>query len=341
LWFRVRRFDRICFSKRDKPTEPETNIHIPSFFKTWSKSDYVCRFENNKKMTVLRHTIGKSTLSQGLAVPKSLESWIDAPDRGQKKYLTLLFDDKRATVTLRRLANAKEHVQIRYENNEGLPIRQWLASIFTPTEDGMGGEYIELHKVGNDVYRVTPYPLSHRSESRLNVVEWIFHRTDRQLFYSRDAVREIPAIVQSVVYSPSEGQAFYNRQLASYFVAWDWQKEQRAIPELPLKCDFIKNKVQVEVEFGNARTYYQDYVKFLLAFQQRTIKLGVLIVPTENFAGNLCLVGREKAKERGRKSYSGMIHMEKVRRELPFLAFMLKMPLAVAGIDVYGTRSEK
>jgi hypothetical protein len=29
--------------------------------------------------------------------------------------------------------------------------------------------------------------------------------------------------------------------------------------------------------------------------------------------------------------------MEKVRRELPFLAFMLKMPLAIASIDVYTT----
>jgi hypothetical protein len=184
---------------------------------------------------------------------------------------------------------------------------------------------------------VSPFPSSKKSGSRLTIFEWIFHRTNERAFYTRDAVREIPAIVQSVHFCPSEGQAFYNRQLSRHFVSWQWQREQRAIPELPLKCDFIKNSVQVEVEFGNARTYYQDYIKFLLAFQQRTTKLGVLIVPSENFAGALCLVGQEKAKEKGRKSYSGMIHMEKVRRELPFLAFMLKMPLAIASIDVYTT----
>ncbi len=289
-------------------------------------------------MTVLRHTIGKSTLSEGLTVPKSLESWVGAPNRGQKRKLTLLFDDQHAVVTLRRLANARGHVQIKYENKESKPFRQWLASLFTPTEDGMGGEYIELHKVDDETYRVTPFPLSKKSEDRLTVVEWIFHRTNERAFHSRDAVREIPAIVQSVQYSPSEGQAFYNRQLSHYFVLWEWQREQQAIPELPLKCDFIKNNVQVEVEFGNARTYYQDYIKFLLAFQQRTTKLGVLIVPTEKFAHDLCLVGQEKAKDKGRKSYSGMIHMEKVRRELPFLAFMLNMPLAIACIDVCRSR---
>lgn len=90
-------------------------------------------------MTVLRHTIGKSTLSEGLAVPKSLESWVGAPNRGQKRKLTLLFDNQHAVVTLRRLANARDHVQIKYENKEGLLFRQWLASLFTPTEDGMGG----------------------------------------------------------------------------------------------------------------------------------------------------------------------------------------------------------
>ena len=289
-------------------------------------------------MTVLRHTIGKSTLSEGLAIPKSLESWVDAPERGQKRELTLLFGDKSVKATLRRLANARGHVQIKYENKRGIPFRQWLASLFSPTEDSMTGEYIELHKVGDDTYKVFPFTLSEKPEDRLTVVEWIFHRTSKHVFHSRDAVREIPAIVQSVQYLPSEGQSFYNRQLSRYFVSWDWQREQKAIPELPLKCDFIKNNVQVEVEFGNARTYYQDYIKFLLAFQRGTTKLGVLIVPTENFANNLCLVGQEKAKAKGRKSYSGMINVAKVRRELPFLTFMLKMPLAIASIDVYNSK---
>lgn len=92
----------------------------------------------------------------------------------------------------------------------------------------------------------------------------------------------------------------------------------------------------MEVEFGDARTYYQDYIKFLLGFQQRTASVGVLIVPTEGFARALCAVGRKRARAKGRSSYSGMIHIEKVKRELPFLSPMLKVPLAIAGIHVHG-----
>lgn len=289
-------------------------------------------------MTVLRHTVGKSTLKEGMAVPKALEKWVGAPAAGQKRHIVLVFDNGRVRATLRRLANARGHVQIKYENKEGLPFRNWLASLFSPSEAGMEGEYLELERVELDTFRVHPFPLSCQPQNRLTIVDWILHRTDERALRSFPPVREIPAIIQSVQFIPSEGQAFYNRQLSRFFVSWQWERERRVIPELPLKSDFVKSSVQVEVEFGNARTYYQDYIKFLLAFEQRTADLGVLIVPTAAFAETLCAVGRRKAKEKGRSSYTGMIHIEKVRRELPFLSFMLNVPLAIAGIDVYSKK---
>jgi len=122
--------------------------------------------------------------------------------------------------------------------------------------------------------------------------------------------------------------------LSHFFEDWNWEAEKQVIPSLPLKSDFMKGAVQVEVEFGNARTYYQDYIKFMLAFNQKAMEVGVLVVPTEDFARTLCAVGRKKALAKGRHSYSGMIHIEKVRRELAYLAFMLRIPLAIAGIGV-------
>lgn len=288
-------------------------------------------------MADLRHTVGKSTLAEGMAVPKSHEAWIDAPQRGEKRLIALLFDGQSVTATLRRLANTREHVQIKYENKGCAPFRDWLTSVFSPDGSGMTGEYLELERLGHDVFRVHAYPVSRQPEKRLSIAEWVFHRTDRQAFRNFTAIREIPAIVQSVEFEPSEGQSFYNRQLSRFFTSWQWQSECRVIPELPLKCDFIKDAVQVEVEFGNARTYYQDYIKFLLAFQQKAASVGVLIVPTEGFAHALCTVGRKRALAKGRSSYSGMIHIEKVKRELPFLSPMLKVPLAIAGIHVHGT----
>src|SRR3712207_7188585 len=36
--------------------------------------------------------------------------------------------------------------------------------------------------------------------------------------------------------------------------------------------------------FRSARVYYQDYIKFLLAFRHRAAKLGILLCPTNAFA---------------------------------------------------------
>jgi hypothetical protein len=257
---------------------------------------------------------------------------MEAPAPGQKREITLIFDDMRACATLRCLANAREHVQIKYENNQGLPFRQWLARVFAASQGGLKGEYLELERMERDVFRVGAFSISSQPPLHLEGSEWIFHRCDGRVFQRLAPVREIPAIIHNVELKSEEGQSFYNGQLARLFTDWSWESEKRVVPELPLKSDFLKGRVQVEVEFGNARTYYQDYVKFMLASHYKTSEFGILIVPTEDFARSLCEVGRRRAVAKGRDSYSGMIHLEKVRRELDFLKFMLATPFAIAGI---------
>ena len=96
----------------------------------------------------------------------------------------------------------------------------------------------------------------------------------------------------------------------------------------------------MEVEFGNARSYYQDYVKFMLAKKYQSARLGVLICPTNSFASLLCELGRQRARENvvGERVpvYSGMMSYEKAVRELPFLGFMFEMPIVVAGVGICG-----
>ena len=283
-------------------------------------------------MTTLRHAVGKSTLTEGITVPKNLEGWIRAPVAGEKREISILFDDQQVNATLRRLANARGHVQIKYENKDAQAFRSWLNSLFSAAMNDMDGQYLELARVEEDTFRVNAYPLKYQPSKRLVVSDWIFHRTTIRSLEKYEAVREIPAMVQSVEFNADEGQVFYNRKLSHIFKEWNWEAEKRVIPSLPLKSDFKKGAVQVEVEFGNARTYYQDYIKFMLAFNQQAAEIGVLIVPTEKFARLLCEVGRQRALAKGRKSYSGMIHLEKVRRELAYLEFMLSMPLAIAGV---------
>ena len=286
-------------------------------------------------MTTLRHVVGKSTLAEGLTVPKGLEEWIRAPDAGEKRQIKLLYDEGEITATLRRLANARGHVQIKYQNKEAARFRRWLTWVFSATVTGMEGEYLELVRVGGDTFRVNAFPINRQPAKGLVVSEWILHRTSEHAVETYEPIREIPAIVQSVEFNAAEGQGFYNRLLRKAFSQWHWESEKRVHPDLLLKCDFIKGAVLVEVEFGNARTYYQDYIKFMLAFNQKAAEVGVLVVPAQAFARLLCDVGRAKAVAQGRRYYSGMIDMAKVRRELPYLDFMLSMPLAIAAIGVH------
>jgi hypothetical protein len=288
--------------------------------------------ERDNNEVVIRHAVGKSTLKEGFTIPHSFEDWFEAPAAGQKRMISLSFDGQHVPATLRRLANARGHVQVKYENAAGRPFRNWLTKHFRSAAGGLVGEYIEISRVSESAYRIRAFPASTQPETRLEVTEWLFHGTDDGLFEQYSAAREIPAIIRNISFNKSEGQSYYNRLLSSHFADWNWESEKQVIPELPLKCDFVKDAVQVEVEFGNARTYYQDFVKFMLAHNRRTAEIGILVVPSEVFARQLCDVGRQRAVAKGRRCYSGMIHLEKVRRELKFLEFMLTMPIAIAGI---------
>lgn len=78
----------------------------------------------------LRHAVGRSTLAEGFAVPRHLEEWIGAPEKGKKRSITLTFDGMEARVTLRRLANAYGHVQVKYDSKDSSAFRQWLSHTF-------------------------------------------------------------------------------------------------------------------------------------------------------------------------------------------------------------------
>ncbi|MDO8585477.1 MAG: BglII/BstYI family type II restriction endonuclease [Armatimonadota bacterium] len=280
-----------------------------------------------------RHAVGKSTLREGFAVPKNAETWIGAPAASSKRQIRLVFDGQEAQVTLRRLGNERGHVQVKYENSAGEPFRNWLVSRFGTAPGQATGDYFELTNVGDDRFEVKAFPYQATLFPNLFVDEWLFHAGADQLFDEENALNEIPAVVRTVPFDKDEGQNYYNRAFSNSFREWDWQFEGRVVPQLGLKFDFAKNGVQVEVEFGNARTYYQDYIKFLLANRQHSARVGVLMVPSESFAKHLCEVGRRRALEKGRNCYSGMIHFEKVRREFQHLEFLLSMPIAIAGVS--------
>jgi hypothetical protein len=197
------------------------------------------------------------------------------------------------------------------------------------------GEFLEFTQVAPDVFRLSPLTMDMSRDVKLYVADSMYHRTDQEALKREESIHEIEEIISRIKFKVDEGQSFYNREIEKGFAEYQWQPEVKAIPELDLKCDYRKKNVQVEVEFGNARAYYQDYIKFMLSYFSRQIHLGILITPTLGFANVLCEIGKQKALQRGKKTYSGMMHFEKVFKEFHYLKSFFDMPIVIFGIDIY------
>jgi hypothetical protein len=281
-----------------------------------------------------KHLVGKSTLQEGITIYKNFESFFNPPAIGNKRDITLLFDgDNSIKVTLRRLNNVRQHVHIKYSTKSHTPLINWLNGVFQATKKGTVGEFLQFNEVSTDVYRLVPITIDDSNDARLYIADAMHHKTsdmDSNNFYPN----EVDTIIKSIKFEKDESQSFYNKKFEQAFIQHGWTKEGKALPELDLKYDFRKNGVQIEVEFGNARSYYQDYIKFMLSYQTKQINMGILIAPTFSFANILCEIGRQKALLRGKKSYSGMIHYEKVYKEFRYLKNIFNIPIAILGIDI-------
>jgi hypothetical protein len=295
--------------------------------------------------TTFKHLVSKSTLTQGIAVRRDYEAWFGAPGKGDAREIALRYGSGEVQVTLRRLNNESGSVQIRYESKRQGAFRDWLMSTFGSLDAGVAPQVLEFEKEQPDVYRVVPI-VGHRLEKlHLCLGPALYHNNADNLAEANPVFPDIPSVICSIGYGTDHGQMYYNEQIRKGFVERGWQADEVVIPGLPLRSDFKRDDVQVEVEFGNARSYYQDYLKFLLPFTRGMIRIGVLLVPTADFARLLCLAGTRRAmKKIGAQGptdrvpkYSGMITYEKVEREFESLRFILNMPLAVRGIDFWGS----
>ncbi len=255
--------------------------------------------------------------------------------------LSLIFDDKEVSSTLRRLNNAVGHVQIKYETKRQKDFRKWLNEKFKYSEDDkIRNGLLEFHKISQDIYKVNGIIEGEEKESKLKIEKQYFHREPEYFEEISADLSEINDIINGIDFKFDEKQSYYNQRMKEGFLIRNWECEKRVIRELGLKCDFRREKTQVEVEFGNARAYYQDYIKFLLAYNRGIISLGVLIVPTLSFANLLCEIGKKQAIERRKligdytiPIYSGMMNFEKAAREIKYLEFMLNMPISIMGVD--------
>jgi hypothetical protein len=283
------------------------------------------------------HPVGSSTFKYGVTIPVEAQTErMRAIEKGCKVPVTIFFGAEEPVIAeIRRLNNKPGHLQFRYENKAQERLRQYLAGIFGSPD---GGNLLELEEVSPFTFLFKPI-LKNTSPS-LQISDILLHRLEQREMERFAEIGQIRDSLAAVEYDAAFSQMDYNSRINEGLTTTGWNREQRVVEELGLKCDFEKNGIWVEVEFGNARSYYQDYVKFMLARKYRNAKLGLLLCPTTSFAALLCELGRQRARENSVSErspvYSGMMSYEKAVRELPYLGFMFEMPIVVAGVGVSG-----
>jgi len=286
------------------------------------------------------HPVGRSTLLQGLTVPVSAQvSWLANINKGEKVAVEIRFAQKEAVqASLRRINNAVGHLQFRYETQNQSRLREYLMETFGK-DSCQPGAVLEIVEIEPHVFLFTPIFGADQVRPKLSLYKPHFHNLDRDTVTAVSEFFELQECLNSVDYNADYSQSDYNGQIANVLLAAGWRSEARILKEIGLRCDFEKNGVWLEVEFGNARTYYQDYIKFLLAWRYQKACFSVLLCPTDAFAQLLCELGQQRAAAkynmRGKiPKYSGMMSYEKAVRELPFLEFMLESGIVIAGIDI-------
>jgi hypothetical protein len=287
------------------------------------------------------HAVGQSSLRQGLTVPLIAQiSWLKEIQKGQCVDVTIVFGSGLSVpASLRRINNARGHLQFRYESRRQSALRNYLSQVFGKEADRKNG-LLRVTEMRPRTFLFEPISVGRQKIAHLEICQPHFHNCSKDDAEVLAEFKELQECFKAVPYKEAHGQADYNKRIASTLRAMAWREEARILTEIGLRCDFEKNGVWVEVEFGNARVYYQDYIKFLLAARYKAARLGILLCPTNAFAQLLCDLGKQRALVRqgaGRvraPSYSGMMSYEKAIRELPFLQFMLITRTVIAGIEI-------
>lgn len=85
-----------------------------------------------------------------------------------------------------------------------------------------------------------------------------------------------------------------------------------------IKADFKKDRVQIEIQFGNMARWYTDVFKAQVSYSVGLIDVAILIVATQTFAGTID---------------ENVAYFERVTRELPYAKMSITLPILVIGIE--------
>lgn len=105
---------------------------------------------------------------------------------------------------------------------------------------------------------------------------------------------------------------------------WDWHPliinadPDDSTGKSLLRSDFRKDRIEVEVQFGNVARYTYDIYKMAISLAREQADVGIMVVSTKRFAG---IVG------------GNIAYFERAVRELSHSRLTLIVPLVVVGVE--------
>jgi len=143
---------------------------------------------------------------------------------------------------------------------------------------------------------------------------------------------EIQDAIMAIKISPDGiSRPQLNVEFERQLVKMGWEAQPRVAGdredlEIEAKLDFLKDRVGVEVEFGNSSYIGIDLLKFqTMSFSGLDkIDLGVYIVADRGFQQRMEKLG---------KKWDGSLSFEKVKRYLPMFKSAISVPIFVLGIE--------
>lgn len=113
-------------------------------------------------------------------------------------------------------------------------------------------------------------------------------------------------------------QAAMNAWLEEEFGKMGWEVHPLIIEGSNLAADFRKDRIQVEVQFGNMARWTYDVFKFQVSYSQDMIDVGILAVAKAWFCPYI---------------NSNVAQYERVIRELPHAKLSITLPILVIGME--------
>jgi hypothetical protein len=98
---------------------------------------------------------------------------------------------------------------------------------------------------------------------------------------------------------------------------WEYHPDVTGDGVTRLKADFRRGGVLVEIQFGNMARWYTDVFKLQVSYSLGKTDVGVLVAPTQGFAGTID---------------ENIAYYERIIRELPYAKMSITLPILVVGL---------